>query len=494
MKNNLLIAAAFLLLPATLSAQKDSLKAVIEKQPANVEAHKQYVSLMASDSAGLVEQYLLWLKKFPKTAAVPYGLGFFYADREDPAAKPYLLKAVTLDPKLAEAWFELSENAQYWGEFKKSDEYMANASKAAPNNPEYLFRCAYNLLETNPAKADELMKTLHSKFPQSQRWAQMLYWKAFRTTGLQQRIGVYEQLRESFPMANSKWAAWGMPEYLDLLLSTDAGAAAKMAITLLQQPGLDSSQTAELQARKQLSLAFVQVQTLLAAHQPAAANDALKGLTVDRWSTEQPSLSLLKGRIALEAGGPKQAYDTLMACYVKDPARLLKDTLLYYGGKAGKAETTIYQEIKQQLMAGAKQADFKLEPYLSSGQVSLSDYKGKVVLLTFWFPGCGPCRDEFPHFEKVLKGFRKQPVSYIGVNGARQQDSYVIPFVKNSGYSFMSLKDVEANRHNLPAYAFPTNYLIDQDGRIIFKNFRVYDEETEKMLQDMIQLLLLKTV
>ncbi len=84
----------------------------------------------------------------------------------------------------------------------------------------------------------------------------------------------------------------------------------------------------------------------------------------------------------------------------------------------------------QQLMAGAQQADFKLEPYLSYGQVSLSDYKGKVVLLTFWFPGCGPCRDEFPHFEKVLKGFREQPVSYVGINMARQQDSYVIPFVK----------------------------------------------------------------
>ncbi|PWV56836.1 TlpA disulfide reductase family protein [Chitinophaga sp. S165] len=492
MKNNLLIAAAFLLLPATLIAQKDSLKAVIEKQPANVEAHKEYVSLMEGDSAGLVKQYQLWLKKFPKTAAVPYGLGSYYASREDPAAKPYLLKAVTLDPKLADAWFRLSFDAQCWGEFKKSEEYMGNAVKAAPDNPDYLFQYAYSLLETNPVKADEQIKILYSKFPQSQRWAQMLYWRAILSTDQQQRIDLYEQLRESFPMASTKWAAWGMRDYIDLLLGINADTAAKMASLLLQQPGLDSSQTADLETGKQLSLAFVQAQTLLAAHQPAAASDALKGLTVNMW--EEQSFFLLKGRIALEAGGPKQAYDTLMACYIKAPARRLKDTLLYYGGKVGKTENTVYKEIKQQLLAGAKQADFKLTSYLSSGQASMSDYKGKVVLFTFWFPGCGPCRDEFPHFERVLKRFREYPVSYIGVNIARQQDSYVIPFMKSSGYSFMPLKDMGANRHNLPVWGAPTNYLIDQEGRIIFKGFRVHDEESEKMLQDMIQLLLHKTV
>lgn len=490
MKNNLLLAAAFLLLPATLSAQKDSLKAVIEKQPANVEAHNEYVKLMNSDSTGLVKQYQLWLKKFPKTAAVPYGLGSFYANRDDPAARPYLLKAVTLDPKLAEAWFDLWCDGQCRGDFKKSDEYMANAVKFAPDNSTYLTYYAFSLLETNPAKADELIEILHSKFPQTERWAQMLYWKAFYTADQQQRIDVYEQLRKNVPMANSTWAVSGMRDYLDLLLSIDAGAAAKMATTLLQQPGLDSSKMAVLQPIKQLSFAFVQVQTLLAAHQPAAANEALKGLTVDTWSTEPQNLCLLKGRVALEAGGPKQAYDTLVANYIKYPTRRLKDTLLYYGGKAGKAETTIYQEIKQQLISGAQQADFKLEPYLSSGQVSMSDYKGKVVLLTFWFPACGPCREEFPHFEKVLKGFREQPVSYVGINMVPKQDPYVIPFMKSSGYSFTPLKVDRANMHNLPGYGAPTNYLIDQDGRIIFKNFRIYDKDTEQMLQDMIQLLL----
>lgn len=491
MNNNILIAAAFLLLPARLSAQKDSLRAVIEKQPANIEAHKEYIYLMAKDSTSLVKQYQLWLKKFPKASAVPYGLGYFYSQHEDPAAKPYLLKAVTLDPELAEAWFELSNDAQCWGDFKKSEEYMANAVRTAPDDPNYLFYYAFNFLETDPAKADALIKILRSKFPQSRRVPQMLYWKAFRVAGLQEKVAVYEDLRGHFPMAKSEWAAAGMLDYLDLLTSTDASGAVKMATILLQQTGLDSLQKVDVEAKKRLASGFVQVQTLLMEHRPAAANEVLRGLTIDRWSNQQQNLSLFKGRLALEAGGPKQAYDTLLACYIKDPTRLLKDTLLYYGGKAGKTDTTIYQEIKQQLMAGAKKANFKLESYLSSGQVSLDEYKGKVVLLTFWFPGCGPCRDEFPHFEKVLKAFRNQPVSYIGVNGVRRQDAYVIPFIKKSGYSFMPLKDAEPN---MTVRAFPTNYLIDQDGFIILKDFMVRDEEGELMLQDIIQLLLHKTV
>ena len=141
---------------------------------------------------------------------------------------------------------------------------------------------------------------------------------------------------------------------------------------------------------------------------------------------------------------------------------------------------------------GAKEASFSLESYLADGKVSMKDYKGKVVLLTFWFPGCGPCRGEFPHFEKVLKNFNGQPVSYLGINIVRDQDAYVVPFVKSSKYSFTPLKDVETNRQNLPVRGAPTNYLIDQDGKIIFKNFMIQNHDAELMLEDMIRLLLEK--
>ena len=57
--------------------------------------------------------------------------------------------------------------------------------------------------------------------------------------------------------------------------------------------------------------------------------------------------------------------------------------------------------------------------------------------------------------------------------------------MKSSGYSFIPLKDEEDKRGNLVAPGAPTNYLIDGNGRIIFKNFRT-DGNNERVLELMI--------
>jgi len=110
-----------------------------------------------------------------------------------------------------------------------------------------------------------------------------------------------------------------------------------------------------------------------------------------------------------------------------------------------------------------------------------------VVLLTYWFPGCGPCRVEFPHFEAVLKKFKTSDIAYLGLNLEPSQDEAVLPFLKESGYTFTALHDAWGrNKGNLPANGAPTNYLIDRKGRIIFSNFRI-DTENEKTLELMIK-------
>ena len=136
----------------------------------------------------------------------------------------------------------------------------------------------------------------------------------------------------------------------------------------------------------------------------------------------------------------------------------------------------------------AKQAtNFSLENYLSVGKTALSDYKGKIILLTYWFPGCGPCRAEFPHFESVLKSFNKNEVAYLGLNLEPSQDEAVLPFLKQTGYSFTPLHDDRGRQKgNLTADGAPTNYLIDQKGRIVFSGFRI-DAENERTLELMIK-------
>ncbi|WP_262502372.1 TlpA family protein disulfide reductase [Pedobacter steynii] len=134
---------------------------------------------------------------------------------------------------------------------------------------------------------------------------------------------------------------------------------------------------------------------------------------------------------------------------------------------------------------------FTLKRYLTPGNTSITDYKGKVVLLTYWFPGCGPCRGEFPHFENVVRKFKGQALSYVGINIVSSQNDYVIPFMKSSGYSFTPLEDVKGrDKGNMDNRgAAPVNFLLDREGRVIFSDFRT-DGDNEDELELMISTLL----
>ena len=63
----------------------------------------------------------------------------------------------------------------------------------------------------------------------------------------------------------------------------------------------------------------------------------------------------------------------------------------------------------------AAAADFKLTD--SAGQeVSLSDYKDKVVLLNFWATWCGPCEVEIPWFKEFEQTYKDKGFAVLGVS------------------------------------------------------------------------------
>lgn len=135
---------------------------------------------------------------------------------------------------------------------------------------------------------------------------------------------------------------------------------------------------------------------------------------------------------------------------------------------------------------------FELDLYTSNGKLNLKDLKGKVVLLTFWFPGCSPCREEFPHFQAVINNFKSDNVVYVGINVDPEQDPYVIPVMENNKYSFIPLRGTSAlASKNYSVQGEPENFLIDKDGKIIFRSFRI-DNTNHRTLELMISSLLQK--
>lgn len=102
--------------------------------------------------------------------------------------------------------------------------------------------------------------------------------------------------------------------------------------------------------------------------------------------------------------------------------------------------------------------------------VSLSDFRGKVVLLNFWATWCSPCRKEFPELVKVYADGTTDVV-VIGVNMQENADQ-VREFAEEYGASFPILIDPKAEvAEAYRMLGLPSSYFIDQRGVLREQHF-----------------------
>jgi cytochrome c biogenesis protein CcmG, thiol:disulfide interchange protein DsbE len=64
---------------------------------------------------------------------------------------------------------------------------------------------------------------------------------------------------------------------------------------------------------------------------------------------------------------------------------------------------------------GSPAPDFVLPALDGDGEVRLSDFRGRPVIVNFWASWCNPCRDEFPLLEEALRDHRADKLAVIGV-------------------------------------------------------------------------------
>lgn len=474
------------------TAAINKMRLAIEQNPEDLELHDKYLKASgftkwgAEENPEFVKQYEDWMQKFPNSAAVHYAFGHAYAGRESPKAKTYLLKAVELDPKFDKAYYDLWIDGERWGDFKVSREYLAKAKEANPASADYAFYYANGFSDSDPAKYKTLSLEVARNFPNTERGAQALYWLANRTNDPEFKIAVYEQQRKEFPVDKFNWTSSGMSSYFDLLLKINPSKAIELAQSMADLKGRDVKtwETNIVTAKN-----IMQAQTFMKEGKAAEAAAVIEKVTVPRFSSSKEYIINLKSQVLDAAGKTQSAYENMLTAFVKEPTEEMHNALISYGSKIGKDAGKINQDIWYIRDTAAKLApDFTMETYLTKGKTSLSDYKGKVVLITYWFPGCGPCRGEFPHFENVVRKFKDKNLVYLGINIAPDQDEYVVPFMKSSGYSFTPVKDhkdwVKGPLDN--RNAAPVNFLIDQDGKIIFSRFRT-DGSNEATLEMMIK-------
>ena len=111
-------------------------------------------------------------------------------------------------------------------------------------------------------------------------------------------------------------------------------------------------------------------------------------------------------------------------------------------------------------------------------KVSLSDFKGKVVIVDFWATWCPPCRRGIPDLIAIKKEY-KNKVVIIGISLDLDTKKDVIPFIKNYGINYPV---VYGNNEVVQAYgnieAIPTSFVIDKNGKIVNQHVGLTPKET----------------
>jgi thiol-disulfide isomerase/thioredoxin len=173
-----------------------------------------------------------------------------------------------------------------------------------------------------------------------------------------------------------------------------------------------------------------------------------------------------------------------------EPADAMVAAVQKYGASLGKTPTAIDDELWALREKQAKPATpFSLQTF-DGRPVALSDYKGRVFLFNLWFPACGPCRKEFPYVQKVLDKFKSRGFEVVAVNIRQEEDEFVVPFMKGNGYGFLPLKAPKAwIEQNFKGMIAPQNFLIDADGRVMFRP-TVQSPDGQRTLENEIEALL----
>ena len=123
------------------------------------------------------------------------------------------------------------------------------------------------------------------------------------------------------------------------------------------------------------------------------------------------------------------------------------------------------------ILPGNEAFNFTLQD-IDGKSVSLSDFKGKVVFLDFWYWGCQGCMMEIPFAKELHEKYKGKDIVFINISCPGKEfverEKIHIKKDKIEGINLIdSLKEV-AEMYQVESY--PSYFLIDKSGKIAFPN------------------------
>jgi thiol-disulfide isomerase/thioredoxin len=154
------------------------------------------------------------------------------------------------------------------------------------------------------------------------------------------------------------------------------------------------------------------------------------------------------------------------------------------------ASSSLEEQNKGACMANAKPANLNFTMKDIDGKdVSLSSFKGKVILLNFWATWCGPCKAEIPMLVELMNQYSKDGLVVVGYSvddeapKAREfAQQYKINYPILLGLGREDVQDAYG-----PLWGIPASFIISRDGRVCQKHMglapkAVFEKEIKALL------------
>jgi cytochrome c biogenesis protein CcmG, thiol:disulfide interchange protein DsbE len=130
--------------------------------------------------------------------------------------------------------------------------------------------------------------------------------------------------------------------------------------------------------------------------------------------------------------------------------------LFFFGQKGGQRSKIIRE--------GDSAPEFRL-PSLDGSTVSLSSYRGKVVMVHFWATSCPPCVEELPILAQLYRSPLGKDIAILAVSVDPGGAPAVASFLQRRGVSLPVLLNPDQSvSQSYGTFKFPETYLIDREG------------------------------
>jgi len=97
-------------------------------------------------------------------------------------------------------------------------------------------------------------------------------------------------------------------------------------------------------------------------------------------------------------------------------------------------------------------------------KITLSQFRGQVVVLNFWATWCPPCIEEMPSLVEMQRRMKAKGITVLAVSVDVDESAYK-QFIKDHNVNLLTVRDPNGKSNQLyGTFKFPETYIIDRNG------------------------------